>query len=757
MRVTYDHDEIKKELARRKFKNFIQYTKPEYEFNWHHEILISKLQAFAEGKIKRLMIFMPPRHGKSEVASRRLPAWIFGRNPKARIICATYAAELAQSFNRDVQRVIDEHRYAAIFPNTTLNRGNVRSDSTQSWIRNNDVFEIVKHGGMYRCAGVGGAITGTGGDFLIIDDPFKNYEEAMSPTIRRKVWEWYTSTFYTRQEKDAGIMIIQCMTGDTNVLMDDGTQKHLKDISVGDSIKTYENGSITISKIKNWKCCGSDLVYSISTKSGKTVKANERHPFLVSRNGRLEWVRLKELKINEKMIAVKEHGAERSVQCAKKQSSQKDFVSHIITNINGHPDTDRHQSIKNQEELRILNTDTELNYQNTIKNLNNKTEFVEFAKRLLAKSIRLLTGIKNFALITNTKQEKSEDCFATNAICSLNTGTLKKYLKTQSNICEFIHDEIIEIKKLGYENVYDIEVERTANFIANGLVSHNTRWHEDDLSGTLLDHQRKGGEFSDQWEVVNFPAILEKETECDPRQVGDALWPEKYDEKFLKITKHTMGASQFSALYQQTPAPSDGQVIKAKWLKRYDRAPEIARNSEILQSWDMSFGSVSDSASFVVGSVYHKIGSQVYLIDQVRGQWDFTETVAQVRALTAKWPIATRKLIEKKANGQAVIDTVSSEIQGIIPIIPDASKESRLIACQPIYEAGNVLYPQSSDAPWIDEHISEMISFPNAKHDDRVDAESQALNYWREGVIGKMTEEMSELVSANFDSKENRW
>jgi len=493
MRVTYDHDEIKKELARRKFKNFIQYTKPEYQFNWHHDHLIQKLQDFAEGKIKRLMIFMPPRHGKSEVASRRLPAWIFGRNPKARIICATYAAELAQSFNRDVQRVIDEHRYSAVFKETTLNRGNVRSDSTQSWIRNNDVFEIVKHGGMYRCAGVGGAITGTGGDFLIIDDPFKNYEEAMSPTIRRKVWEWYTSTFYTRQEKDAGIMIIQ------------------------------------------------------------------------------------------------------------------------------------------------------------------------------------------------------------------------------------------------------------------------TRWHEDDLSGTLLDQQKKGGEFSDQWEVVNFPAILEKETEGDPRQVGDALWPEKYDEKFLKIAKHTMGASQFSALYQQTPAPSEGQVIKAKWLKRYDHAPELTRTSEILQSWDMSFGSVSDSASFVVGSVYHKIGSQVYLIDQVRGQWDFTETVAQVRALTAKWPVATRKLIEKKANGQAVIDTVSNEIQGIIPILPDASKESRLIACQPIYEAGNVLYPQSSDAPWVDDHIAEMLSFPNAKHDDRVDAESQALNYWRDGVIGKMTEEMSELISANFDSKENRW
>ena len=125
----------------------------------------------------------------------------------------------------------------------------------------------------------------------------------------------------------------------------------------------------------------------------------------------------------------------------------------------------------------------------------------------------------------------------------------------------------------------------------------------------------------------------------------------------------------------------------------------------------MSFGSVSDSASFVVGSVYHKIGAQIYLIDQVRGQWDFTETVAQVRALTAKWPVATRKLIEKRQTDKLSSIPYQTKFKELFRYSQMLLKNLALIACQPIYEAGNVLCPTSENAPWIDDHISEMLSF----------------------------------------------
>ncbi len=195
------------ELARRSLLDFTLYTFPEYQVNWHHEILCKYLDKFVRGDIKRLMVFMPPRHGKSELVSRRLPAYILGKNPNTSVIATSYTADLASMMNRDVQRIIDTPEYAEVFPNTTLYGKNVRAIAGSSYLRNSDIFEIVGHKGYYKSAGVGGAITGMGCDCGIIDDPIKNRAEAESPTYRNALWNWYVSTFYTRLEKDAKILV----------------------------------------------------------------------------------------------------------------------------------------------------------------------------------------------------------------------------------------------------------------------------------------------------------------------------------------------------------------------------------------------------------------------------------------------------------------------------------------------------------------------------------------------------------------------
>lgn len=176
--------------------------------NWHHKVLCDYLEQWVSGRIKRLMVFMPSRHGKSELVSRRLPAWLFGREPDAQIIACSYSADLAQRMNRDVQRIMDNStKYKEVFPNTTLYGSHVRTTSEGAYMRNSDLFEIVNHKGSYRGAGVGGGITGMGFNYGIIDDPIKNAEEAHSKRYRDAVWEWYTSTFYTRREKDARILL----------------------------------------------------------------------------------------------------------------------------------------------------------------------------------------------------------------------------------------------------------------------------------------------------------------------------------------------------------------------------------------------------------------------------------------------------------------------------------------------------------------------------------------------------------------------
>lgn len=201
--------EVSRYLARLDFREFVQYTKPDYQFNWHHDLLIDYLQDFARGKIKKLMVFMPPQHGKSELTSRRLPAYLLGIKPKLKLIGCSYSASLAASFNRDVQRIIDSEEYKDIFPDTYLNSSNVRTASQGSHLRNADMFETVGHRGFYKSVGVGGSLTGTPGDIGIIDDPIKDAMEAESQTYRARVWDWFTQVFLTRLHNDSQVIITQ--------------------------------------------------------------------------------------------------------------------------------------------------------------------------------------------------------------------------------------------------------------------------------------------------------------------------------------------------------------------------------------------------------------------------------------------------------------------------------------------------------------------------------------------------------------------
>ena len=193
--------------ARKSLLDFTCYTKEDYFVNWHHRVICEKLEKFARGEIKRLIIQAPPRTGKSELVSRRLPAYIFGINPNASVISCSYGADLASSMNRDVQRIISSKEYKELFPETCLWEKNIRTVADGSYLRNSEIFEIVNFNGGYRCAGVGGGITGMGGTHLILDDPIKNAEEAESETYRDKVYEWYSTTFHSRLEKDAGLLI----------------------------------------------------------------------------------------------------------------------------------------------------------------------------------------------------------------------------------------------------------------------------------------------------------------------------------------------------------------------------------------------------------------------------------------------------------------------------------------------------------------------------------------------------------------------
>ena len=203
-------NELYRRDAGESFPVFLNYTQPTYDRQWFHTLIARKCQQLIDGTLgaDKLMLFVPPQHGKSEIVSRKFPAWILGRNPKAKIVGASYSSELAQQFSRAIQRTIDTPEYANVFPETFLNSSNVRTDAKRGWLRNVDNFETVGHGGFYRSVGVCGSLTGTPVDIGIIDDPVKDAIEAYSATYRERTWDWYVNVFLTRLHNSSKIILI---------------------------------------------------------------------------------------------------------------------------------------------------------------------------------------------------------------------------------------------------------------------------------------------------------------------------------------------------------------------------------------------------------------------------------------------------------------------------------------------------------------------------------------------------------------------
>lgn len=162
------------------------------------------LDDFARGRRNRVIVEMPPGHGKSEGCSRNLPAYLFGIDPDCRVIASSYTQDLAGDMNRDVQRLIDSPAYAEVFPGTKLAGENSRLGGPR---RNSELFEVPGRRGTYKAAGVGVGISGRRFDKGIIDDPIKDREEANSKAHRERIWRWFTAVFCKRQAKDAGILI----------------------------------------------------------------------------------------------------------------------------------------------------------------------------------------------------------------------------------------------------------------------------------------------------------------------------------------------------------------------------------------------------------------------------------------------------------------------------------------------------------------------------------------------------------------------
>lgn len=268
-----------------------------------------------------------------------------------------------------------------------------------------------------------------------------------------------------------------------------------------------------------------------------------------------------------------------------------------------------------------------------------------------------------------------------------------------------------------------------------------TRWHHDDLAGRLLK-----AEDGHLWRVVNIPAAC-TDPDTDPldRELGEFM--ESARGRTLQqwaAVKVRVGSRTWGSLYQGNPTPDTGNLFPIDNWARYTVAPWIVRDDgarivpdagrdpdvELIQSWDAAFKAL-DTSDYVVGQVWLRRGAMLYLLDQVRRRMTFTESCQAMRDMTAKWPQAIAKLVEDKANGTAIIDSLHTKVGGIIAVEPVGSKYARASAITPLVESKNVVLPdplEVEDCAWVTELTEEARDFPSGAHDDTVDAMSQAVH-----------------------------
>lgn len=265
----------------------------------------------------------------------------------------------------------------------------------------------------------------------------------------------------------------------------------------------------------------------------------------------------------------------------------------------------------------------------------------------------------------------------------------------------------------------------------NSLICIMQRLHCDDLTSLFLEW--------DDTVHICLPAEYNPTRHTrtpfgeDPRRApGELLDPIRLPRTEIARLRKVLGGTNAAAQLDQAPVPEGGGLFKRASLQYWlVKPPQL---DEILFSWDCAFKD-EDTCDFVVGQVWGRVGATFYLLDQARGHWNFATTMIQMIQLALRWRDATTQLVEDKANGTAIIETLEKKIPGIVAVDPRGGKFARASAASAFFEAGNVFLPDPKlpGYEWVDSlYIPELLGFPRYKNDDQVDATTQALLYLQE-------------------------
>lgn len=741
----------------------------------HHRLVAHYLERVERGEIKRLMITLPPRHGKSMILSEFFPAWYLGRNPDKRIIAASYGQELASDFGRKVRNQIADPLFQEIFPESKL-----ADDSAAV-----DKFNLAhpKTGG-YFAVGVGGALTGRGA---------------------------------------------HCFVAGTKISTNHG------DICIEDLLCTPRPVKILSFDIKESKLEYQDIegfsgrigfgIYRITTSSGRVVEITGDHPVYVPGKG---YTAANELSSGDPVVRLLQEGV-----CTNGVSTTKEhkpWVSGflLLTRMFGVSSCREKQAAlrvmwgacisQAKKTLRFLpreagykkdQTPTNRGYLSSLqyfvysevarkkiweicavlqkalfgnwsfnkndwgrepalaawsRSFEETTPFSEIIPDYAASCyqegqqyLRSLWGKWNYVARSSFGWECNEQCFVESS------NALPEVPFTDSCCDGFWagYDKVESVVRVREEAaVYDIQVSKNHNLFASGLLCHNcliiddpiksredgdsesyrrrlkdwytavaytrlmdqgaiivcqTRWHESDLAGWLLTEHRH-----ENWIHLDLPAINEN---------NEPLWPEKFPLSALESIRRTLPQRDWLALYQQKPFADEGGIFKRHWWKMWPTGKDMPDCEYVIQSWDTAFSDrdikTNSYSARTTWGVFKRADddyANLILLEAWKGHVDYSDLRKEaLRAYKEYTP--DKVIIEKKASGQSLLQDMRRAGLPIVAWTPERDKITRAYAAQSLFENGRVYYP---DRRWAEDVIAELAAFPQGTHSDTVDTVSQA-------------------------------